>query len=108
MRTRGAGGVPDVPGRGRHAGGHGLSPFTSTPPRRRRFAWGIGRLQELRPMLEVQSLIAAADLGDPQRNARVHTLVLDLIRGAGAAARGVATGTAAPWAHTMGAHRFFH
>ncbi len=60
-------------------------------------------------MLDVQWLIAAAELGDPQRNPRVHTLVLDLIRGAGAGTDGAATaGTRAPHAHTIGAFRFFN
>lgn len=54
-------------------------------------------------MLDVQILLAAAQLGDPQRNDRAHVLVRDLMRGAAAGTTG-----AVPWAHTMGAYRFWN
>lgn len=60
-------------------------------------------------MLNLGVLINRANLGDPQRNPRVLTLVNDLIQGQGRTQQGSqGSGHSLPWAHAIGSYRFFN
>lgn len=56
----------------------------------------------------MEALIRGASLGDSRRNARVLEIVSGIIHGQASATHGTCgAGYEAPWAHAMGAYRFF-
>ncbi len=59
-------------------------------------------------MLDIEALMEGAELGDKRRGARALQIVAGIVQGQASGTHGTQGGAnAAPWAHAMGAYRFF-